>query len=134
MQHASSNDSPTGIGCTTVATPYDANPPYVRYAPPDRGPAAKPSTSTASPTRAVACAPAHTTRPAYSSPGVYGGFAACWYCPLVINRSTQPTAALSIAITTASGASTTGCSCGSSVARSITVIGSSPSSEITTRW
>jgi hypothetical protein len=39
---------------------------------------------------------------------VYGGFAACWYWPLVISRSTQPTEALAIAMTTSRDVSCAG--------------------------
>ena len=55
-----------------------------------------------------ASAPRHATTPAYSSPGVYGGFGMCWYWPLVISRSTQPTDALRIATITSRGPSVAG--------------------------
>ena len=39
---------------------------------------------------------------------MYGGFGMCWYWPLVISRSTQPTDALLIATITSRGPSVAG--------------------------
>ena len=55
---------------------------------------------------------------------MYGGFAGCWYWPLVISRSTQPTDALATAMITSRGPSDSGAGISTSDACSIAASGS----------